>query len=430
MANRKSLFTVTAALVLSSLACNALQVGVVTPTPDLDLEAVVDQVNSSTAEEAQEAPQSEQEGPAAIQAVAWQGHIASMPEGSQFDDVVILNPEGTGEYGLVGATPEIEAEIRTLRDGEGPQKNVHLWGSFSCGVEDVNGCQLVVDKLQSGATMSEEDIVDWIGTIKGFNFNSGPASGLELTGPVAMTYGIYASQDPAIQAEIERLRDTGTLVQVSGKLLVGFPDVNSTRIEVSSLQVLEEGSAAQPTQASFDPTADWQVFTSSRYGYQVKYPEGAQLSMSGPVSFSADALPEGMTPDEYMDSLLKEYTDQLCVEIQYGLGFIYISAPPNNSGDSMIPCGTAGFGAGDLVDLERDVEVGSTVYRASGYEYIANSPGGETLDLHNEILWINIDDGTRIAYGATPRTDATYQEYLMKTRDTLEQIIGTYQELN
>jgi hypothetical protein len=48
--------------------------------------------------------------------IAWLGHIASLPEGSQYDDFVILSPQGTGEFGLTGATQEIEAEIRTLRD--------------------------------------------------------------------------------------------------------------------------------------------------------------------------------------------------------------------------------------------------------------------------------------------------------------------------
>lgn len=432
MANRKLFYTMTITLgmlLLSSLACNALQVGVVTPTPDIPLEPGVDQVDASSAEDSKDAVLIGGEEPAAVTAVAWQGHIASMPEGSQFDDVVILNPEGTGEYGLVGATPEIKAEIRTLRDGDGSQKNVHLWGTFSCGVEDVNDCQLVVEKLLYGAETSEEEITDWVGTIRGYDFNSGPAYGLELTGPVPMNYGIYASQDPALQAEIERLRDTGTLVQVSGRLLVGVPDVNSTRIEVSSLQILEEGSETQPAQETFDPNADWQVFVSDRYNYQIKYPDGAELSFSGPVGFSADDLPDGMTPDQYMDSLQKEYTDQLCVQIHYNLGFIYISAPPNNSGDSMVPCGFPGYGAGELIDLTRDVEIGEMLYRASGYEYLASSPGGESLDRHNEILWIDLEDGTLITYGATPRTDAIYQDYLMKTRDTLEQIIGTYQKV-
>ena len=427
-----SILLVLCALLLSSLACSALQVGVVTPTPLEDIQPISEQEEASPAadnEETQEVNQKEEASPTVLKAVAWQGHIASMPEGSQFDDVLILNPEGTGEYGLVGSTPEIEAEIRALRDGEAAQKYVHLWGTFTCGVDDVNGCQLSVDRLQSGAMMQEEQISDWIGTIQGFNFNMGASYGFVLDAEVPMNYGIYASQDPSLQAEIERLRDTGTLVQVSGTLLVGFPDVNSTRIEVSSLQILEEGDQIQPTQATFDPTADWQAFTSNRYNYQIKYPAVAELSFYGPEGFSRDDLPEGMTPEEYMDALLKEYTDQLCVQIEIGLGFIYISAPPNNQGELLVHCGVPAWGAGETVSIERNITIGDKVYEAGGVEFFASNPSGDTLDLHTEILFIDLEDGTRITYGSTPRSDANFEDYLMKTQDSLERIVSTYTEI-
>lgn len=428
---KKNLITVfllaAAALAVSTLACSSLQVGVVTPTPDGAVQPVAADDNASSAEEETQGEAAEEDVPASLAAVAWLGHIASAPEGSQYDDILILSPEGTGEYGLVGATPELEAEIRTLRDGEGPQKNVHLWGTFSCSGQDYNGCQLVADRLQYGPTMAEEEIINWTGTIRGFDFNMGPTYGFELVGQVPMSYGIYASQDPSLQAKIESLRDTGSLIQISGKLLVGFPDVNSTRIEVSSLQVLDAGTEEQPTQETFDPTEGWLVFTSSRYGYQIKYPEGAEINLIGPMGFSTDALPDGMTPEEYLDALNKEYTNQLCVEIKYSLGFVYISAPPNNMGDPLVLCGVSGYGVGELKDQVRNVEVGGRVYVASGTEYIGSSPAGETLDRHSDTFRIDLEDGTRIIYGATPRYDATYQDYLMKTRDTLEQIIGTFQ---
>lgn len=433
MKNKKHhLLLAAAAVVLSTLACSVLQVGVVTPDTEEDYQLISEELEAPDPSETEETEEEGQqaEEPAVLNAVAWQGHIASMPEGSQYDDVFILNPEGSGEYGLTGATPEVEAEIRALRDGEGPQMYVHLWGNFSCGVEDVNDCQLIVDRLQYGANLSEEEISNWVGTIKGFNFNMGPAYGFVLDGDVPMHYGIYASQDPSLQAEIESLRDTGSLVQVSGKLLVGFPDVNSTRIEVSSLQVLDEGSLVQPTQESFDPTAGWQVFTSNRYGYQIKYPEQGELSFYGPEGFSPDDLPAGMTPEEYMDALLKEYTDQLCVRIEYSLGFVYISAPPNNQGELLVHCGVPGWGAGELNKITRDITIGGELYTVTGTEFIASPENNDgTLNSHLELFTIDLEDGVRIVYGATPRTDATYEDYLMKTQEILERIISTYQSV-
>jgi hypothetical protein len=432
--NKLYIFLATATMILSTLACSVLQVGVVTPTSEGGIQPISEGSDPSPTsdtegtEEESQGEQGQEEEPVILSAVAWQGHIASMPEGSQYDDVLILNPEGTGEYGLAGATPEIEAEIRTLRDGEGPQMYVHLWGAFVCGVDDVNGCQLLVDRLQYGTQMAEEEIFNWVGTIKGYNFNMGPVYGFVLDGEVPIVYGIYASQDPSLQDEIESLRDTDTLVQVSGKLLVGFPDVNSTRIEVSSLEVIEEGSAIQPTQQmTIDPTADYQVYVNNRYGYQFKYPaDRATLNFYGPTDIPAGDLPEGMTSQEYLDTLLKEYTDQLCIQIEYSLGYIWISAEPNNTDEFMVDCGNSELFAGEKQPLERNLSIGSEVYLARGFEYIGT---GETLDQHNEMVWIDLEDGTRIVYGATSRTDANYLDYTMKTQIILERIIGTYQPL-
>lgn len=434
--NRLYILFAAAALVFSTLACNVLQVGVVTPTSGDNIQPISEEIDPSSAAETEEAEEEAQGEEAqqvtelqeVLSAVAWYGHIASMPEGSQYDDVLILNPEGTGEFGLAGATPEIEAEIRTLRDGEGTQTYVHLWGAFDCGVDDVNGCQLLVDRLQYGAQMTEENISNWIGTIEGFTFNMGPVYGFVLDSEVPMAYGIYASQDPSLQAEIERLRDTETLVQVSGKLLVGFPDVNATRIEISSLEVVEEGTAVQPTLVSaIDPTVDYQVYINNRYGYQFKYPaDRATLSFYGPTDFPPEDLPTGMTSQEYLDALQKQYTDQLCIQIEYSLGYIYISAAPNNTDEFMVDCGNSESFEGEKEPLERTVSIGSEMYLAQGYEYFGTA---ETLDQHNEMLWIDLEDGTRIAYGGLSRTDANYIDYTMKTQIILERIIGTYQPL-
>ena len=120
-----------AVLIFSSLACNALQVGVVTPTTDEETNQLVSgelegsplpETEGTAEQTSQEETQEADPAPAFLSAVAWYGHIASMPAGSQYEDVLILHPEGTGAYGLSGATPELEAGIRTLRDGEGAQQ--------------------------------------------------------------------------------------------------------------------------------------------------------------------------------------------------------------------------------------------------------------------------------------------------------------------
>ncbi len=365
---------------------------------------------------------------------AWLGHIASLPQSSQFDDILVLSPEGTGELGLAGATPEIEAEIRALRDVEGPHEWVHVWGDLSCRVEDYNNCQILVNQLQYGANYSEEEVGDWIGTIKRYTFNGGDATIFELPGDFPMWYSIHASQDPNLQAQIKQLRDTGALVKVSGQLLVGIPDVNGTRIEVSNLEVIEPGKQKTPVyEPDFEVSTDWPVFVNDRYGYQIKYPMDATISLFGPATFPAEDLPDDLTTDQYMDSLLKEYSDRLCVSIKYSLGWVNISAPPNQE-KYMNPCGPTGVGSGVVIPMIQSVYVGDQLYQADGHEiklHVDDGEGGiltgETLDLHYEMHMIKLEDGTMIRFGSTPRHDATYGDYLMKTRETLLQILATYQ---
>lgn len=168
----------------------------------------------------------------------WLGHITSAPEGSRFDNMVVLSPEGTGELGLTGATPDIEAEIHSLRDAEGPNEYVYFWGTLVvCSIDHYNNnCQLVVERMQYGANYSEQDIHDWFGTIKKSTFNGGESYVFELFSQFPMWYSIDASQDESLQAQIVHFFETGETVEVSGKLMVGVPDVNGTRIEISSIE--------------------------------------------------------------------------------------------------------------------------------------------------------------------------------------------------
>jgi len=438
-----------AVMILVTLACGSIQVGVVTPTPEGGLEPVHEAQEEAgtptpgTAEEnvTRETQEASDAGAEAVSSevpvVAWLGHIASLPAGSQYDDFVLLSPQGTGEFGLSGANEEIEAEIRNLRDAGGPQEYVHLWGSLSCQGQDYNGCQLVVERLQYGAVNSEEPVSGWVGTILGSTFNSGNSYVFQLAGEFPMWYSIYASQDESLQAEIESQRDTGSLVAVDGRLLVGVPDVNGTRIEVSHLTLIESGSAIQPTRPAniADLTADWPVFLNERYSYQVKYPQEARLSFYGPVGFPTDELPADKDSEEYMQDLLKLYTDKLCVQIEYALGWIFISAPENN-GARYNPCGPTGIGAGEVIPLKESVYIGERLYHASGQEVklaISDANGnlvsGETLDLHYEMFMVELEDGTRIRWGAAPDGEATYEDYRMKTREVLLQILATYQKL-
>jgi hypothetical protein len=142
-----------------------------------------------------------------------------------------------------------------------------------------------------------------------------------------------------------------------------------------------------------------------------------------------------MTDDQFMDSLLKEYTNQLCVQIEYSLGWIYIAAPPNKE-KMYTPCGPTGLGAGEIINKIENIFIGGRLYQANGVESMfqgmdnaGNPITGETLDLHGEMFLVELEDDTVIRFGSMLRNDWTYEDYLMKTKEVLLQIIATYEAL-
>ena len=185
--------------------------------------------------------------PTASYGSAWYGHIASLPEGDPYDDKVVLLPQGTGELGIKGYTPEIEDEIRSLRDATGPNEYVHLWGVLYCNIDDYNTCQLNVERLEYGDqyTGGYGTVENWVGKIKSTTFNGETAYIFELSGGIPIWYGIAANEDEIIQSQIEAVSDSDTIVSVWGDLLVGVQDINGTRIEVRRLD--PPGPGAPPS---------------------------------------------------------------------------------------------------------------------------------------------------------------------------------------
>jgi putative hemolysin len=173
--------------------------------------------------------------------VAWVGHIASTPPGAQFDDYVILMPEGAGEIGIEGADKDVQAQIEDLRDAQGVQEYVHLWGTITCEVADYGGCQLLASDVRYGQFVSDPNPVEsWQGKVVCSHFNSSPdyqcGNAFMLAGDFPVWFGLWSS-DPQIQSQFESLRDTDEVVQVWGEIIAGVPDVNGTQIRVNRVVI-------------------------------------------------------------------------------------------------------------------------------------------------------------------------------------------------
>ena len=184
-----------------------------------------------------------------VSVVGWMGYILSMPVGAQFDDYVVLLPEGeVGEFGIEGATEHLRAQIIALRDKEQPGKYAHFWGTLTCDVIDYRGCQLLVERLHvdGSAELFEPDLVEgWVGTVSSLSYDepgaSHPDDFFQLAGKYPLQYGI----DSAISATtgerdlsdaINSLQDTGEEVRIWGQLICGVPDAGGCRIEVYRIE--------------------------------------------------------------------------------------------------------------------------------------------------------------------------------------------------
>ena len=132
----------------------------------------------------------------------------------------------------------------------------------------------------------------------------------------------------------------------------------------------------------------------------------------------SNEIPEGMPADLYQEHLQKIYP-KLCVEIKYGQGFVNISAPIN-AGARYFPCGRTGVGVAEILPVSSEVLVGGQLYKVEGMEIISDYEHSETFSLE-------LEDGTQIRFGGGSTSDGSYEDYLANTRDTLLQILASYQ---
>ena len=223
--------------------------------------------------------------------VSWYGYVASTPEGAQFDDYLVLLPEEARRaVGIEGADESVEAEIVALRDKEEPGKHAHFWGTLDCDVPDYGGCELVVSRLRvdgPGPFFDPDPVDGWQGTIVSASYPEGPRSGgddylVVLVDGIPIEYGID-STDAAIAAQIEALRDTGTIVRVWGQISAGVIDWNAAQIQVEALETVLHAPAAPVGYEG------WKPYLNAEFGYALWYPGDCQVmgaSLNQSVEFS------------------------------------------------------------------------------------------------------------------------------------------------
>jgi hypothetical protein len=189
------------------------------------------------------------------------GFVVSTPEGAQFDDYVIVLPEGeVGEFGIEGASEDVNTQIVALRDQEQPGKFAHFWGMLTCEILDYGGCQLLVERLRvdgPGEFFDPDRVEGWEGTIVELTYEEPgapqPDDAFIPVGDYPVQYGI----DSAISAEsgerdlgdvITTLRGSGEVVRIWGEVMCGVPDAGGCRIDVNKIETGSEVYEITPVQ--------------------------------------------------------------------------------------------------------------------------------------------------------------------------------------
>ena len=97
-------------------------------------------------------------------------------------------------------------------------------------------------KNASGGYMppgTTEEIADWRGVIKSTEPGAQYDDYFELWTNGQIIYFGIDSMDPAVQAQIEALRDSGKIVHLYGTLFSNVPDYNGSQIQVDRIEVEE-----------------------------------------------------------------------------------------------------------------------------------------------------------------------------------------------
>jgi putative hemolysin len=208
------------------------------PTPALTVEATANASDGGIEEQASGGYMP----PGTTEEIAdWRGVIKSTEPGAQYDDYFELWTNGQIIYfGIDSMDPAVKSQIMALRDSG---KIVHLYGTLLSNFPDFNGSQIQVDRIEveeqdSGVTITEE-IADWWGVIRSNPPGAQFDDYFERQDLGQVIYFGIDSMDPAVQAQIEALRDNGKIVHLYGTLVSNVPDSNGSQIQVDHIEVEE-----------------------------------------------------------------------------------------------------------------------------------------------------------------------------------------------
>jgi hypothetical protein len=169
----------------------------------------------------------------------------------------------------------------------------------------------------------------------------------------------------------------------------------------------------------------WITYDNQNIGYRLQHPQNCAIRENGPISFSQDEVPDGITPEEYLIWLTEELGTNICTTLEINNGYIAISAPVNK-GNRYTICGPTGTPAGEMKFVEMMVNINGRQYPAKGTNVTGKSEN-DTTDMHSEVLWIELENGITIALGSIPDPNVEFPYYIQNIRPVLIQVLETFE---
>jgi putative hemolysin len=164
-----------------------------------------------------------------------QNEICVFPDGNTCDEWTYYRGE-CGPAVQKSPTPAMTVEATTEASG------------------DNSGGNNPGSSMPSGAT---EEMADWWGVIKSTEPGAQYDDYFERQDLGQIIYFGIDSMDPAVQAQIQALRDSGKIVHLYGTLFSNVPDYNGSQIQVDRIEVEEQPSGGFMPPGATEEIVDW-----------------------------------------------------------------------------------------------------------------------------------------------------------------------------
>jgi putative hemolysin len=201
-----------------------------------------------------------------------QSGICVFPDGSTCDEWAYFRGE-CGVAAQASPTPAMAVEATDDASDGGPGGSGGTVGDGSGGY------------MPPGTS---EEIAGWWGVIKSTEPGAEYDDYFERQDLGQIIYFGIDSMDPAVQAQIQELRDSGKIVNLYGTLLSNVPDYNGSQIQVERIE--EQASGGYMPPGTSEEIADWRgVIKSTEPGAQ--YDDYFELWTNGQtIYFGIDSM--------------------------------------------------------------------------------------------------------------------------------------------